>query len=69
MVDDWSYFQEKSSHASLVSHSHHSLNDFLTTRFCQCLTLSRTRKYNYTIRAFQPMKPTIPSKSTIITLH
>jgi hypothetical protein len=68
-VGNWSSFQDKSSCAFRVSHSHHSLDDSSTIHFCRCLTLGRARKYNRATITFQPMLPNVPSKGTIVVLR
>jgi hypothetical protein len=63
------FFREESFHASHAPRSHHFLGNSLTTCFCWCLTLGRTKEYNHTTKVFKPMTWTFLSEDTIIALR
>jgi hypothetical protein len=49
-------------------HSHRSLDDFSTIRFCQCLILGRAGEYSHDVRVLQPMVLAILLEDIVATL-
>ncbi len=49
--------------------SFHSWEDSSIIRLHQCLILGKFGEYSHATRTFQPMKPTIFSKDTVVALH